>query len=179
MSLGKIPKVISINELLSKLDDSDIKLSDLDDKDDVDDDITDPTYQPDVARHITLVYDDEDHDNDEVGPNTLLTLMQANDAMHGIVGSSSTSASLPSNDTEQSAASPDCSNSRTLPQLQPVAKTPQFGWLTPGTGRRAFHPGSINWLGNYTLGDPLRSPLKYFSAYFTDALLNLIANQTN
>ena len=60
-----------------------------------------------------------------------------------------------------------------------MAKTLQFEWLTPDTGRRAFHPGSLNWLGNYTLGDLLGSPLKYFSAYFSDALLNLIANQTN
>ena len=81
MSLGKIPKVKSMDELLSKLDDSDIELSDLDNKDDVDDDITDPTYQPDVARHITVVYDNDDHDDDEVGPNTSLTLMRANDAM--------------------------------------------------------------------------------------------------
>ena len=71
--------------------------------------------------------------------------------MHGIAGSSSTSASLPFNDTEQSAPSPDCGSSGSLPQLQPVAKTPQFGWLTPGNGRRAFHPIGINWLGNYTL----------------------------
>ena len=139
-----------MDELLSQLDDSDMKLSDLDEEDDVDDDITDPTYQPDVAQHITLVYDDEDHDDDEVGPNTSLTLMQTNDAMHGIVGSSSTSASLPSINTEQSAASPDCSSSGSLLQLQPVAKTPQFGWVTSGTGQRAFHPGSINWLGNNT-----------------------------
>ena len=61
-----------------------------------------------------------------------------------------------------------------------MAKKPQFGRLkTLGTGRRAFHPRSINWLGNYTLGDLLGSPLKYFSAYFGEALLNLIANQTN
>ena len=132
-----------------------------------------------MARHIILVYDDKDHDDDEVVPNTSLTLMQANDAMHRIAGSSSTSASLPCNDTEQSAASPDYSSSGSLPQLQLMAKTPQFGWLTPGTGRRAFHSGSINWLGNYIPGDLLGSPLKYFSAYFSDALLNLIANQTN
>ena len=125
------------------------------------------------------MYDDKDHDDDEVVPNTSLTLMQANDAMHRIAGSNSTSASLPCNDTEQSAASPDCSISGSLPQLQLMAKTPQFGWLTSGTGQRAFHQGSINWLGNYILGDLLGSPLKYFSAYFSDALLNLIANQTN
>ena len=108
------------------------------------------------------MYDDKDHDDDEVGPNTSLTLMQANNAMHRIAGSSSISASLPCNDTEQSAASPDCSSSGSLPQLQLMAKTPQFGWLTPGTGRRAFHPGSINWLGNYTLGDLLGSSLNFF-----------------
>ena len=125
------------------------------------------------------MYDDKDHDDNEVGPNTSLTLMQANDAMHRIAGSSSTSASLPSNDTEQSAASPDCSSSGSFSQLQLMAKIPQFGWLTPDTGRRAFHPGSINWLENYTLGDHLGSPLKYFSAYFSYSLLNLIANQTN
>ena len=131
------------------------------------------------SRYIILVYDDKDHDDDEVGPNTSLTLMQANDAMHRIAGSSSTSASLPSNDTEQSAASPDCSSSGSLSQLQLMAKIPQFGWLTPYTGRKAFHSGNINWLENYTLGDLLGSPLKYFSAYFSYSLLNLIANQTN
>ena len=68
-----------------------------------------------MARHIILVYDDKDHDDDEVGPNTSLTLMQANDAMHRTAGSSSTSASLPCNDTEQSAASPDCSSSGSFP----------------------------------------------------------------
>ena len=119
------------------------------------------------------MYDDKDHDDDEVGPNTSLTLMQTNDAMHRIAGSSSTSASLPCNDTEQSAASPDCSILGSLPQLQLMAKIRQFGWLTPDTGRRVFHLGSINWLENYTL------KIKYFSAYFSYALLNLIANQTN
>ena len=62
---------------------------------------------------------------------------------------------------------------------QPPRRKPQFTRKDSGTGRREFNPGNTLWSENYDIGDPLKSPLRYFSLYFTEELLKTFANQTN
>ena len=63
--------------------------------------------------------------------------------------------------------------------LQPPSRKSQFTWEKPGTGRREFKLGHTFWTENYKIGDPVESPLRYFSLYFTEKLLKTFADQTN
>jgi len=140
--------------VLSQLDNSDIELSDSDDDID-DDDVVDPTYNPDDARspvgYPTLEVSSEDEEEEEAGQIGTGTLN-----ITSPLGTNSSSLQSATNQTR---------------------KKPEFKWKAPA--RQPFNPVSISWMGHMDLGDLLESPLKYFSEYFTDKFFEIFADQSN
>ena len=66
---------------------------------------------------------------------------------------------------------------KTIP-LQKKKSRPAMQWCKTNE-RRNLEPRSIEWLGHADLGEPLDTPAQYFIKYFTPALLQKFAKETN